>query len=472
MRMVGHDLRTTLSDRLVAVVVALEGTLDGEAKVITLDLGELGKLNVDVVKVESGDLLVEDLGEDVDADIELASLGESNVLLAKGLVLSLVEHDLGKDLVAEGAGHDKRRVTSGTAEVDETTLGKEDDVAAVGHQVAVDLGLDVLDAGSVGLEPGDVDLNIEVANVADNGVVGHGTEVLANEDITAASGGDEDLTHRGGLLHGGDLEAGHGSLEGVDGVDLGDEDAGTHAGEREGTALTDITETSNDGDLASNHDIGSTLDAVNEGLAAAVQVVKLALGDGVVDVDGGDEELALLEHAVKVVDTSGGLLGDTIAVLELLGVLVVDEVGEVTTVIEDEVELLAVLEGGKLLLQAPVVLLLGLTLPGEDGDTGSSNGGSGVVLGGEDVARGPGDLGTEGGEGLDEDSSLDGHVQAASNTGTSEGLVGGVLLADGHETRHLVLGELDLLAAKGGKGQVGDLECGGGSRHFGDVMCD
>lgn len=41
-------------------------------------------------------------------------------------------------------------------------------------------------------------------------------------------------------------------------------------------------------------------------------------------------------------------------------------------------------------------------------DTGSGNGGSGVVLGGEDVAAGPGDLGTEGNEGLDEDGSLDG----------------------------------------------------------------
>ena len=40
-------------------------------------------------------------------------------------------------------------------------------------------------------------------------------------------------------------------------------------------------------------------------------------------------------------------------------------------------------------------------------DTCGSNGGSGVILGGEDVARGPGDLGTEVGEGLNEDSGLD-----------------------------------------------------------------
>jgi hypothetical protein len=66
-----------------------------------------------------------------------------------------------------------------------------------------------------------------------------------------------------------------------------------------------------------------------------------------------------------VVDTGGGLLGDTVAVLEHLGVLGVDEGGQVTTVVEDEVELLVILEGEQLLLKAPLVLLLGLTLPGE-----------------------------------------------------------------------------------------------------------
>lgn len=189
--------------------------------------------------------------------------------------------------------------------------------------------------------------------------------MTADEDVTATSGGDEDLTLGSSLLHGGDLVALDGSLEGVDGVDLGDQDAGTHAAESIGTALADITVTSDNGNLTSDHDIGGALDTIDEGLTATVQVVELGLGDGVVDVDGGDKELALLEHAVEVVDTSGGLLGQTVAVLELLGVLLVNEGGQVTTVVEDEVELLAILEGGELLVQAPVVLLLGLTLPGE-----------------------------------------------------------------------------------------------------------
>lgn len=350
--------------RLVAVDVALEGAVDVQTEVVGLHGGELGQLGVDVVQVAAGDLLVQSLGEHVDTDGLLASGAELDVLAAELGVLGLEQSDLGKHLVGEGAGHDEGRVAGSTAKVDQTALGEQDDVLAV-QQVAVDLGLDVLDRLGVGLEPGNVDLDVEVTNVADDGVVAHNLEVTADQDVTAASGGDEDLTEGSGLLHSGDLVALDGGLQGVDGVDLSDKDAGTHGVQGVGATLADVTVTSNDGDLTSDHDIGGTLDTVDEGLTAAVQVVELGLGNAVVDVDGGDLELALLHHTVEVVDTGGGLLGDTVAVLEHLGELGVDESGKVTTVVEDEVELLAILEGKELLLQAPLVLLLGLTLPGE-----------------------------------------------------------------------------------------------------------
>lgn len=57
------------------------------------------------------------------------------------------------------------------------------------------------------------------------------------------------------------------------------------------------------------------------------------------------------------------------------------------------------------------------------------------------------------------------HVQAASNAGTLQWLVASVLGASGHETGHLILGELNLAAAEGSQRDVGDLELVGGSRH-------
>ena len=252
--------------------------------------------------------------------------------------------------------------------------------------------------------------------------------MLADQDVTAAGGGDENLAKRSSLFHGGDLIALDCSLEGVDGVNLGDKNAGTHAVKSLGATLADITITGNDGDLSGNHDIGGTLDTINEGLTATVQVVELGLGNRVVDVDGGNKELAVLEHSVEVVDTSGGLLRKTEAALEHVRVLGVDEGGQVTTVVENKVELLAILEGLELLLQAPVVLLLGLTLPGEatsvsiiesysksenlHRDTGSGDGSGSVVLSGENVAAGPGNLSTKSDQGLDENGGLDGCEQS------------------------------------------------------------
>ena len=40
-------------------------------------------------------------------------------------------------------------------------------MAAVGHGETIDLGLDIRDGNSIGLEPGDIDFNIEVTDAED-----------------------------------------------------------------------------------------------------------------------------------------------------------------------------------------------------------------------------------------------------------------------------------------------------------------
>jgi hypothetical protein len=456
--------------RLVTVDLSLVWTLSSDTKVLSLLSREGGKLDVQVVQVKTGDLLIKNLWQDVDTNIELSGFAELNVFLGELWVLSLEEEDLGKNLVGERARHDERGVSSGTAQVDKTSLGEEDDVAAAGETEAVDLWLDDNVLDGVLLQPSNVDLAIEMTNVADDSIVWHNLKVLAEENVSATSGGDEDLTTGSSLLHGGNLETGNGGLESVDRIDLGDDDTGTHSVESHGATLSDITETGDNGDLTGNHDIGGTLDTINERLTASVQVVELGLGDRVVDVDGWDEKSALLQHSVQVVDTGGGFLRDTIAVLEKLWVLLMDEGSKISSIIENQVELSSILEGVELLLEAPLVFLLGLTLPCEDWDTGSGNSSGGVVLGGEDVARSPGNLSTERSECLDEDSGLNGHVQATSNTGTSQRLISSVLLTGLHETRHLVLGESNLAATEGGQRDISDLElvCWGG--HFEVLM--
>ena len=149
--------------------------------------------------------------------------------------------------------------------------------------------------------------------------------------------------------------------------------------------------------LSSEHDIGGPLDSVDQGLPAAVEVVELGLGHGVVDVDGGDLQGLLGEHLVQVVHTSGGLLRQALdslmrqttmikvpcskAHLDVLGELLVDEVGEIATIVKDHVQGLAIGEDEGL-FNAPDVFLISLSLPGVDGHTHSGNGCGGVVLGG------------------------------------------------------------------------------------------
>ena len=123
-------------------------------------------------------------------------------------------------------------------------------------------------------------------------------------------------------------------------------------------------------------------------------------------------------------------------------------------------------------LGAPPVFLQRLALPCEDrhaaGPLDSSigpdgDGGGGVVLGAEDIARTPTHLRSQSRESLDEHGRLHRHVQAAGDAKSGQRMGLGVLLAHGHESGHLLLGEVDLLAAPLGQREIADFEfqCGG-----------
>ena len=78
-------------------------------------------------------------------------------------------------------------------------------------------------------------------------------------------------------------------------------------------------------------------------------------------------------------DAGGGLLGQALDALQVLGVLLVHQVGQVAAVVKDHVQGLAVGED-KGLLDTPDVLLVCLSLPGVDGHPAGRDGGSGMVL--------------------------------------------------------------------------------------------
>jgi len=89
----------------------------------------------------------------------------TSLLDTKGVGSSVgPEGNLGQGLVGERTRHDERWVTGTTTEVDQSTLGEEDDVSARLHLESVDLGLDLDVLGGVSLQPCDINLDIEVTD--------------------------------------------------------------------------------------------------------------------------------------------------------------------------------------------------------------------------------------------------------------------------------------------------------------------
>ena len=201
-------------------MVGLVGAILGKVNVLGLLIGEDGQLDVELLKMSTSDLLVQFLGQDVDAEGEF--------------LRGRPESDLSENLVGEGAGHDEGWVSSSASEVDETTFGEEDDVPAGWHGVPVNLRLDVHDRYGILLQPSDVDLNIKVTNVGDDGVFAHDREVLAGDDVPGTSSADEDVGAGSGIFHGRNLVTGHGGLESVDWVDLRDKNTGAVGAQRLG----------------------------------------------------------------------------------------------------------------------------------------------------------------------------------------------------------------------------------------------
>ena len=109
-----------------------------------------------------------------------------------------------------------------------------------------------------------------------------------------------------------DLVALHRRLQRADRVDLGDDHARALAAQRFRAALADVAEAADDGDLAADHHVGGAVDAVDQRVPAAVEVVELRLGDRVVDVDRREQQLAALGHLVEPVHAGRRLLGDAL----------------------------------------------------------------------------------------------------------------------------------------------------------------
>ena len=168
-------------------------------------------------------------------------------------------------------------MTRAATEIHEATFGQQDDALAVRENDVVDLWLDVFLLKPV--EVGNIDLVVEVANVAHNGLIFHTFHLRAGNDVVIARCGDNNIHLITNLVKQDNTVAFHCCLHGADWIHFGDPDRRAKSAQGLCAALADIAVAANDHDLAGDHDVSGTLDTVNERLTTAVEVVKLGLGD-------------------------------------------------------------------------------------------------------------------------------------------------------------------------------------------------
>ena len=286
----------------------------------------------------------------------------------------------------------------------------------------------------------------------------------------------------------------HRRLERADRIDLGHRHARARAAQRLRRALAHVAITADDGDLARHHHVGGAADAVHEAFAAAIAVVELRFRHAVVDVDAGEGQHALLLHLVEAENARRRLLGHALdagldlgiparralearldgleqALLFLAfrvpqhgGVLLglsakLDDQRGVAAIVEDHVCGLSAGPFQDAVHELPIFVEV-LAFEGEDRRASCGDGGGGVVLRREDVARRPANVRADRLQALDQHGRLDRHVQAARDARALQRLLFAVLLAHGHQARHLSFGDIHLLAAPFRKADVFHVKIG------------
>lgn len=164
----------------------------------------------------------------------------------------------------------------------------------------VNLWLDVhpCDIGT-GLEQLSLNLVVEMADIANNGVVLHLAHMLKGNDALVSCGSDVDIDDIKYVFDSDHLVAFHAGLEGADWVHFGNIDTGTAASEGLGASFSHISETADQGLFASDHNISSTVDAVNDRVFTAIDVVEFGFGDRVIDIDAGTQQFTLFLQTVE-----------------------------------------------------------------------------------------------------------------------------------------------------------------------------
>ena len=147
-----------------------------------------------------------------------------------------------------------------------------------------------------------------MTDVADDRLVLHSAHVLCRDDIFVSSGGDKDVGFSQSVFNCSDLIARHARLQRTDGVDLRHHDTGFFHREALSRPFAHIAKATDHGDLTGNEHIHRPLDAIDQRMTTAIDIVELRLCHGIVHVNRLKEKLSPLLHLQQPVHARRGFL--------------------------------------------------------------------------------------------------------------------------------------------------------------------
>src|SRR5882724_7858220 len=160
---------------LVTVMFRLERSGLGNSKVAGLCIGELIQYDADLGEVQAGHFFIQVLRQHIDLVLVIAMVGP--------------KLDLGQGLVGERIAHYERRVAGSASQVHQTAFRQDDDIFSF-DSVNIYLGFDgVLGVTVVRVQPGHIDLDVEMPDITNDGLVLHAAEMYFRDQVAATGGG-------------------------------------------------------------------------------------------------------------------------------------------------------------------------------------------------------------------------------------------------------------------------------------------
>jgi len=146
---------------------------------------------------------------------------------------------------------------------------------------------------------------VKVTNVAYNSVILHLSHVVNHYNAGVSSCCHIDVSFFQDALESLYLEAFHASLKCANRVNFCDDHSSSTTLKSSSATLANITISTDDSLLASNHDISSSHYTIREGMSASIYVIKLGFGNTVVDINGSGDKFVLCSHLFQSVHPSG-----------------------------------------------------------------------------------------------------------------------------------------------------------------------